>query len=116
MHLHTDRASPHDPWRSAEHTADSACVVATLRTYSQLHGECKGAYAAAAAPPLQVCEATPDKTPRCPFCRRVVDAVVPAAVKPPLLVGGGAVAPVPNRAPLLSGLDDICNAAIAAQS
>ena len=66
---------------------------------------------------LQVCEATPDKTPRCPFCRRVVDGVVPAAAKPALLAGGGGTqAPVPNRAPLLSGLDDICNAAIAAQS
>jgi hypothetical protein len=63
-----------------------------------------------------VCEATPDKTPRCPFCRRVVDAVVPAAAKPPLFAGGGAPAPVTNKAPLLSGLDDICNAAIAAQS
>jgi hypothetical protein len=68
-----------------------------------------------AAPLPQVCEANPDKTPRCPFCRRVLDAIVPAAAKPVLLTSC-AGAPVPNRAPLLSGLDDICNAAIAAQS
>jgi hypothetical protein len=62
-----------------------------------------------------VCEATPDKTPRCPFCRRVVDAVVPAAPKPGLLASGAAT-PVSNKPPpppLPISLDDICNAAIA---
>ena len=67
-----------------------------------------------------MCEATPDKTPRCPFCRRVVDAVIPASGRPSFPVTGGARSVVGGKAAALAppemALDAICNAAIAAQA
>ncbi len=91
-------------------TQGSSCVRSMRWTFGFRRVVCNSVACLA-----QVCEATPDKTPRCPFCRRVVDCVVPAAPKQGLLASGAAVSATNKPPPPLS-LDDICNAAIAVRA